>query len=536
MALSKSRFCKRKHTSSQASDGEDTHPSSKRDAPPGEISPPDGIKSPAKSASELSPSQKGKQHRRLTVSQRIILWILVYIGKDFRISESGVNTETKKEYHITANVQKMVMSCAVRRMEKARRAGKTNYDLAETVSRALDRMKKLTHQHEYLDLKCSNGGPSDFRERLEWADFHVMLAEEQLENEAEMEPKKQKPQEQDKQRSRKHDVANKDQAEGEASQYPMQQSWQEATLPPGEKELPKQNVAEGPTESQSNPEQHALHTNEPASGQRLDATNISSAVARPMYVDNLRQLQPQSPMELGGFENREAAQAPSLPSALATSLPSYHELRACVDACRRSPRTTACEQLAYRGPLPSLSPLAVDTESASLTSAGVLLSTTPSREQFVLRMLPPPVPLAPESPLAISSPSQSRNHRGPSDYHPSGPANPFAGAVQQQSSPPSFHRHERRDAIWQLPTTAFLAQNIPVPSVESATTSWMQSGYYPTPAPAQAPAPSRRVARYRARIAPVIEAHVQGESALKTIMTSPRRWFRERRDDEHRWQ
>ncbi|EAT88518.2 hypothetical protein SNOG_04758 [Parastagonospora nodorum SN15] len=226
MALSKSRFCKRKHTSSQASDGEDTHPSSKRDAPPGEISPPDGIKSPAKSASELSPSQKGKQHRRLTVSQRIILWILVYIGKDFRISESGVNTETKKEYHITANVQKMVMSCAVRRMEKARRAGKTNYDLAETVSRALDRMKKLTHQHEYLDLKCSDGGPSDFRERLEWADFHVMLAEEQLENEAEMEPKKQKPQEQDKQRSRKHDVANKDQAEDEASQYPMQQSWQ----------------------------------------------------------------------------------------------------------------------------------------------------------------------------------------------------------------------------------------------------------------------------------------------------------------------
>jgi len=56
--------------------------------------------------------------------------------------------------------------------------------------------------------------------------------------------------------------------------------------------------------------------------------------------------------------------------------------------------------------------------------------------------------------------------------------------------------------------------------------------------PALAPAPSRRVARYRAQIAAQIEAHVNGTSTLRDVVTSPRRWFGERsverREDEAR--
>lgn len=309
-------------------------------------------------------------------------------------------------------------------------------------------------------------------------------------------------------------------------------------MSPDEKEHTKQNAAEEATQSRSIPEQTTAHINGPASGQRFNVANISYTAARPTSDEWIRQLQ--LTRMHGSFETREAASAPSLPSASHTHLPSYHELKASVDARTESPRATARAQLAYRAPLPSSSPLTLDTPVSPLTSTASVLSTTPPHDEFALRMLPPPVPLAPKSPPTVSPDSQSfttTRHHGPSDYHPSGPTNPFAPAVRQRdaSPPPSFRRHERRGAIWQLPTTAFLfqagtSQGIPVPSVESATASSMQSVYSPAPAPA----PSRRVARYRAQIAPEIEAHFNGASTLRSVMTSPRRWFRGRSDESCR--
>ena len=302
-------------------------------------------------------------------------------------------------------------------------------------------------------------------------------------------------------------------------------------MSPDKKEHTKQTAAEEATQSRSIPEQTTAHTNGPA----LNASNISYTAVRPTSDQYTGQLQRTS--MLGHSQDREAAPTPSLPSAPHTILPSCHELRASIDARRRSLCAARRAQLAYRGPSPSSSPLTLDAPVSPHASAASLLSTTPPHDQFALRTLPPPAPLAPESPPPVSPAPQSfttTRHRGPTDFRPSGPANPFAPVVQQRdtSSPPSSRRHERRGAIWQLPTLSCLSQRVQVPGA-TATAHEMQNVD-----PALAPTPSRRVARYRAQIAAQIEAHVNGTSTLRDVVTSPRRWFGERsverREDEAR--
>lgn len=201
MTFSKGLFPKRKRTSNNSSDGEDTH-FSKRNAPPGGISRPDNMKSPANLASDSSLNQKNEQRRGSTLSWKIIPRIMGFLCRDSRRSEPCIDTETTKGYPITEIMKKMIMLCAVRRIEKARRAGKANFDLEKIVSSALDWMENLTHQDHCFNTKCYNGGPSDFRERLEWADFNVRLAVEQLEQEAEVEAKNRKLLEKGKHHSR----------------------------------------------------------------------------------------------------------------------------------------------------------------------------------------------------------------------------------------------------------------------------------------------------------------------------------------------
>jgi len=192
MTLSKRQLSKRKRTSNSTSDGEGTHPSSKRNAPPGDSSPPDSIESPSNSAPDPSSNRGKKRRRELTLPDKIIERIMSFLCIVPRVSESGGYRAAPKGYNITEFMKKMVLLCAERRLERARQRKKIDFGLEETVSRTLDWMRRLTHQHHYLDTECRNGGPSDFRERLQWADFNVTLAVEQLEREAEVKAKKQK--------------------------------------------------------------------------------------------------------------------------------------------------------------------------------------------------------------------------------------------------------------------------------------------------------------------------------------------------------
>jgi hypothetical protein len=498
---SMSQFRKRKHVTSHASDGEDSHPPSKRDKASRKTSTVNSVKnSSTVLVPELSQSLQDELQAPPTRIERVVGNIKDLLRKDSKVSAD----EDKEEFVpfvVSERMEQRVKDLAERRMEIARRCGNPTFNPKGIINLALDWMSNLTHQDHYLEEICGCGESSNFRETDQWASYNVQRAEEEVRQWVEEQLKQQKLLQDNMLFSQAH--GNLHQADRAALSSLRQRVFHKGELSSNEKRHGKQEKVNEPWKSTYLLVHHTSRTNGAVSGRRMNGTSVSfrrSVDAE--HIHHQRSKQPQPSLAIGGFEDHRKAQG--------THFPSFLEPSSSVDTRPAHSRNDRRKLVAYRDAPPK--PLQNDNSARiSSPSRHALQSIS---HQASANMLPVPT-LPPRSQILsrtlYNTPRHAPGtHKGPLYYQPHGPPRTYNLAIQER-------QREEGDSSMTYPSlasslqshTAF--QNNPIrkgdviASTDHVDGARRSEKYDGSTAPVKR---SERVDRYRASIADEIEEYI----------------------------